>query len=259
MRPLILFLAACSLFAQDSGAIFQAALAKMQQAGALAQEGKFGPANQLIAEATAEIDGAVARSPQDAELRARRGLLYGRMTYQPGKTDTAAQDLRFAGAHLGELPEPLRQQISEKLADAHPDRFARVPADTSPVIAAASFTLPPLPGNAVPEWIGRIGRALDGYPGLLGKHAVSSVDHPGMFILFTWWKDKKALNDFFYSDLHQSWMRQRGVTMTGANPAPADAMPTQTAVEIFAGLPGGTQINGGFIPPTVFDMFKSAK
>ena len=78
-------------------------------------------------------------------------------------------------------------------------------------------------------------------------------------ILFTWWKDKKALNDFFYGGLHQAWMQQRGVTMSKPNSAPTEQMPSQTGIEVFAALPGGTRINGGFIPEAVFDMFKNAK
>jgi hypothetical protein len=50
-------------------------------------------------------------------------------------------------------------------------------------------------------------------------------------------KDKKAVDDFFYSGLHQSWVRQRGLAMTSGRAVPVDQMPTQTAVEIFAGLP----------------------
>jgi len=104
----------------------------------------------------------------------------------------------------------------------------------------------------MPASIERIIKQLDGYPGLLGKHVVASLDHPGMFIIFTWWKNKQALNDWFYGDLHQGWMRQRGRTMSGETSSASGEMPSQVAMEVFAGLPGGVQINGGFIPGELF-------
>ena len=95
-------------------------------------------------------------------------------------------------------------------------------------------------------------KQLEGYPGLLGKHMVASIDHPGMFIIFTWWKNKQALNNWFYGDLHQGWMRQRGRAMSGETSVAAGEMPSQVAMEVFAGLPGGVQINGGFILAEIF-------
>ena len=62
------------------------------------------------------------------------------------------------------------------------------------------------------------------------------------------WKNKQALNDWFYGDLHQGWMRQRGRMMSGETSAESGEMLSQVAMEVFAGLPSGVQINGGFIP-----------
>ena len=127
------------------------------------------------------------------------------------------------------------------------------------MIIAASFTLPPGAPGSVPDWVEATVSALKGVPGLLGTHALASVDHPGMFVVFTWWKNKKAVNDFFYGDLHQSWVRRRGLTITSGRAVATEQMPTQTAIEVFAGLCGGVQIGGGFIPKEVFDMFKDSK
>ncbi len=263
MKLLLLLVLPLSLIAQDAPAIFHAAMSKMQEAGTLAQQGKFGPANELILAASAEMDRAIEAAPDNIEFRARRGIAYSFLSYLPGKAQTAIADLKFASAHprFGDLPEDLRQQVTRRLASlaARPDRFPLISDQTSPLIAAASFTLPPGAAGTVPAWVQATTNALKGFPGLLGTHAVSSVDHPGMFIVFTWWNNKKALNDFYYSGLHQAWMHQRGLTMTEPKAAPMEQMPSQTAIEVFAGLPGGSRINGGFIPEPVFAMFKNTK
>src|SRR5215472_9227495 len=242
--------------------LFEAAMAKMAQAGALAQQGKFAPANELITAASAEIDRAVAMAPDDIELRARRGLLFARFPYLPGRAATSAQDLRFVKDHprFKDLPAPLRARVEQALAGTHPDRFPQVPAEASPVVAVVSFTVPAQRGTT-PSWIESTTKAMKGYPGLLGTHAVASVDHPGMYLLFTWWTDKAALNSFFYGDLHQGWMRRRGVTMTTPQAPPApEAMPTQTAAEILTGFPApGLRINGGFVPDEVLKRLGSAQ
>ena len=264
MKPFLLFAFTASLMAQDAGGIFRDAMSKMRQAGALAQRGDFGPANELITAAAEEMDRAVQLAPENVEFRARRGVAYSFQSYLPGKAQIALEDLKFAttSPNFSDLHDDLRQQAIRQLASltTHPDRFPGIPDSTTPLVAVASFTLPAATGS-IPEWVDATVKALNGYPGLLGTHAMSSVDHPGMFVVFTWWKDKKSLNDFFYGDLHQGWMRQRGLTMSRAasSRVPADQMPSQTAIEILAGLPGGSQINGGFIPQQVFDTLKNAK
>jgi len=261
MKRFLLSFAALSLVAQDPKALFEAAMSKMREAGALAQQGKFGPANELLLSAYAEMDRAIEATPDNVEFRARRGVAYS-FSPAPGKAETAVEDLKFAteSSRFSVLPEPLRLQVAQTLAalPSHLDRFPSVSEQTSPVVVAASFTFARA-GGSVPDWVASTISALKEVPGVLGTHAVASVDHPGMFVVFTWWKDKRAVNDFFYSDLHQSWIRQRGVSMSSGRAVPPDQMPSQTAIEVFAGLPGGTQIGGGFIPKGVFDMFKGAK
>ena len=264
MKLFFLFALAASLIAQDPGAVFGDAMSKMRQAGALAQRGDFGPANEMINAAAVGMDRAVQMAPENLEFRARRGVAYSFLSYLPGKEQIALEDLKIATASpdFSDLPDDLRRQAIRQLASltTRPDRFPGIPDSTTPLVAVASFTVPAATGS-IPEWVDATIKALKGYPGLLGTHAMSSIDHPGMFVVFTWWKDKKSLNDFFYGDLHQGWMRQRGLTMSRAasSPLPADQMPSQAAIEILAGLPGGTQINGGFIPQQVFDTLRNAK
>jgi len=264
MKYLLLFGFVASLVAQDPEAVFQEAMSKMRQAGSLAQRGDFGPANELINAAAERMDRAVQMAPENLEFRVRRGVAYSFLSYLPGKARIAVEDLKFATTNpkFNDLPDDLRQQAVLRLASltTHPDRFPGIPESAAPLVAVASFTVPAAHG-IIPEWVNTTVKALNGYPGLLGTHAMSSIDHPGMFVVFTWWKDKKSLNDFFYGNLHQNWMRQRGLTMSRGvgGTAPADQMPSQAAIEILAGLPGGSQINGGFIPKQVFDRLKNAK
>jgi heme-degrading monooxygenase HmoA len=231
MKPFLLFAFTVSVMAQDPGAIFQDAMSKMQQAGVPAQRGDFGPANELINAAAEGMDRAVELAPEKVEFRARRGVAYSFLSYLPGKAQTALEDLKFATTSptFSNLPDDLRQQAIRQLASliTHPDRFPSIPDSTTPLVAVASFTVPAAAGS-IPEWVDATVKALKGSPGLLGTHAMSSIDHPGMFVVFTWWEDKKSLNDFFYVDLHQDWMRQRGLTISrvASSPVPADQMPS---------------------------------
>lgn len=256
MRQLFVLVTLAAAAAETPRQIFEAATKSIQEAGVLAQQGKFGPANELMASATASMEKAIAMDPEDIELRARRGIMFSYFPPFMGKADLAAADLKAVATHpkfLG-LAEPVRQQVNQRVAalstaPPKPDRFPRVSEGTSPVIAAASISWQ---RGDHSKSMDEIMRALDGYPGLLGRHLVRSVDHSGMYIVFTWWKDKKALNDWFYGGVHQSFMKRRGSAMNLPETAATDDVPSQVAMEVFAGLPGGIQINGGFIPAAVF-------
>lgn len=287
-------LSSLAAVSQDAKALFQRGIEKLQQSGTLAQSGKFGPANELMQEATADMDRAVSLAPDQLDLRLMRGMSYGHFPPFLNKGAIAREDLEIATRHpqFAALAKERRARVflvlgmvqtntgnaagaaqsfqaaidadpeSETATNARarlktpvsarPDRFAKVPTDTSPLIAAASITYPNARPGQMPAGMDTIMKWLDGYPGLLGKHMVASVDHPGMYIIFTWWKGKQALNDWFYGDLHQGWMRQRGQAMSGATKVAADEIPSQVAMEVFAGLPGGVQVNGGFIPRDLF-------
>jgi tetratricopeptide (TPR) repeat protein len=134
----------------------------------------------------------------------------------------------------------------------HPDRFPRVAAGTGPLIAVASITFPGARPGETPAWLPSLTKPLEHFAGLLGMHTVVSVDHPGMVILFTWWKDKEALNGFYYSDVHQAWMTGRGLAMTGERVVANAQVPTQVGIELFAPIPGGVQMNGGLVPTEIF-------
>lgn len=256
----LILVAVMFLAADNARELFERGAAKMAESGKLAQDGKFGQATELMQAAMADFDSAVAMEPDTIELRAKRGVMYGSFPPYLNKSDVARADLEWVAQHatFGSLTEAQRQRVLGMIARLRstekPDRFAGVPKETSPVIAAASISFKPSlqPGGGYPEYFANMVKQLENYPGLLGKHVVASVDHPGMFIVFTWWKDKQALNAWFYGDLHQGWMRSRGDAMSGKRAVGAEEVPSQVAMEVFAGLPGGVQVNGGFIPRELF-------
>ncbi len=93
---------------------------------------------------------------------------------------------------------------------------------------------------------------LEKQPGLLGVHALSSMDNKGMLVILTWWKNKKALNDWFYSETHQGIIGEfYGKAKPGSGPVgsktPAGGM-GQVGIELFTPLPGGLVYGGGLTP-----------
>jgi hypothetical protein len=93
---------------------------------------------------------------------------------------------------------------------------------------------------------------LEKQPGLLGVHALSSIDNRGMLVILTWWENKKALNDWFYSETHQSIIGEYyGKAQRAAGPV-GSGTPTggmgQVGIELFTPLPGGRVYGGGLMP-----------
>jgi heme-degrading monooxygenase HmoA len=85
---------------------------------------------------------------------------------------------------------------------------------------------------------------LKGWPGLLGTRVMASLDQSGQVVIVTWWKDKAAVNDWFYGEAHQGMIRDAYGTPAGARSTDV----TQVGIELFAPLPGGTRIHGGLTP-----------
>ncbi|HEY6391474.1 MAG TPA: antibiotic biosynthesis monooxygenase family protein [Bryobacteraceae bacterium] len=281
--------------AKNPIALLMRGAVRMERAGWLAGKARFGPANEVMIIACADMDAAVAISPGNFEVRMTRGLMYGRFptflnksllaredlelvlhspdfAAQPaerramvqlvmglvygGAGDLAKAGVAFLGAvdadPNGEAAKEARAQM-KKLAETapaagakgpyHPDRFPKISADTSPVIAAASVTMPGRDSEQSP-FIQDLVKSLKSQGGMLSSHVLRSVDHPGMLVIMTWWKDKQALNDWFYSDAHQGLMKQ---TYVDRKPTGAEG-PSQIAIELLTTLPGGMRFNGGLAP-----------
>ena len=228
---------------------------KVTRGGQLAAAGQFAAATQMIEEGMADMNRAVMLAPSQLDVRLTRGLTYAAFPSFYNLAPEARADLGVVSRDPGfvGLTEAQRQRVTEMLGRVasarRADRFPNIPEDTSPVIAAASVTFAQGPVITPPAWLTYVKNALNGFSGLLGVHTVASLDHPGMVIIFTWWKNKQALNDFYYSDAHQGWMSRRGQAITGARAVSAGDVPSQVAIEVFTAASGGMQLNGGFVPP----------
>jgi heme-degrading monooxygenase HmoA len=189
---------------------------------------------------------------EPAEKRAQTHLLLGMVYSASG--DVAKSGGEFLAAVEanpdGAAAKEARAQ-AKKLEQAaegqpnRPDRFPQISAGTSPVIAAASVTMPERGAETSP-YIQDLVRKIKAQPGLIGTHTLSSVDHPGMLVIMTWWKDKQALDDWFYSDAHQGLIRQIYVEHKGGG----GEGPSQVAIELMGQLPGGIRFGGGLAPET---------
>lgn len=212
----------------------------------------------------ADMDQAVALAPGDLMVRLTRGLSYVEFPPFYDKQKIAREDLEVVISHpkFGTLPASLRGHAEKALEQAKVsvgassetgrDRFPRVSVETSPVIAVASVTFERTRHNDKPAWLEKIMDALYQSPGMLGAHTAMSFDHPGMFLIFSWWRDKHALNDFYYSEIHQGWLGGRDATIAGVTTrAYVQTGPSQVGIELLTTLPGGMTLAGGFAPRSV--------
>lgn len=249
-----------SLFASEAENKFNDALKRLEASGKLAQEGKFVEAQQIMNAAFTDLDSALAAEPKNLIMRMKRGSLYYNLPEFMNKRATAKEDLALVVQHPEylTLPDATRTKIGNArkamgVGESTPrDRFPLIGDNVSPLIAAASVTLPPgaprLDRKNLTGLFATMMEKLEKSPGFLASHIVESVDKPGMVIVFTWWKDKQALNGWFYGEGHQSMIRQ---TYGNASAQQSGEGPSQVAMEVFSMLPGGVQVRGGFNPSNV--------
>jgi tetratricopeptide (TPR) repeat protein len=205
---------------------------------------------------------------QSNDLRAQVYYTLGRVYAAGGEAEKAraawqaavdassqGRNGKAAQVELQKLAAPV--VASDSAGRRMPDRFPRITPETSPIIVAATVTFPDHQGEwqreSLPASMKNFLAKLDKQPGLLGVHALSSIDDRGMLVILTWWENKKALNDWFYSETHQGIISQ---FYRGARPAPdpvGSHTPTggmgQVGIELFTSLPGGMSFGGGLTPP----------
>jgi hypothetical protein len=219
---------------------------------------------ELFQSGMADMDRAVSIAPDDLMVRVTRGLSYVEFPSYYNKHPVAQQDLEAAVAHpqFASLAQPLRDHVMKALqrAKAAPvdreqaarrDRFPQVSETTAPIMAVASVTLERVRPTDRPTWLHKIMQELYQAPGLMAAHSATSFDLPGMFLIFAWFQNKQALNDFYYSDAHQSWMRDRAGAIAGEGTTFYDGTPVQIGIELFSVLPGGMSWGGGLVPHEV--------
>jgi len=247
MKLLVTFL----LLASAAGAqtLVDRALVKFQESGQLAQGGKYDDANRVLREAYTLFDQAVAEDPQAYRPRLLRGINYSFLPGMFGKTAQAYEDLTWVMAHADFANEPADRQelIFQRLkalkpAHTKPDRFPDIGPEVSPVICSATVTITGNKGEIPPDLKAFIDR-MKTHTGLLETHTLHSLDRPGMLVILTSWKNKQALNDWFYSDVHQGMIREIYQKPTGAPQTTSGT--TQVGIELFTVLAGGRKLGGG--------------
>lgn len=207
---------------------------------------------------------------QSGEARAHAHFTLGSLYAGMGEVEKARAAWRAAveagpkskdgQAAQGELEKLAAPVVAADAAGRRmPDRFPRIPMETAPIVVAATITFPDHHGawerTSLPGSMQSFLIKLDKQPGLVGVHVLSSIDHPGMLVILTWWENKKALNDWFYSETHQGIITQyygnggRGPAATKPNGATgAMTQSSQVGIELFAPLPGGMAFGGGLTP-----------
>jgi hypothetical protein len=199
------------------------------------------------------MDRAVSLAPTDLAIRVARGVTYAEFPDFYNKKVIARQDLETAVAHrdYARLPDALRARVERALKrtkDSARDRFNEVPSSVSPIMVVASVTLERVRPSERPAWMKDIADALYRSPGILGVHTATSFEHPGMYLIFSWWRNKEAVNDFYYGESHQRWIRQGGPQVPTTY---VETRPTQVGIELYAPLPGGVRAGGQFTPKAV--------
>ncbi len=215
----------------------------------------------LFQSGMADMDRAVSIAPDDVIVRVRRGLNYVEFPPYYNKQPVALQDLEVARAHpeFARLPQALQDRIVKaleraKTAPVDPaqagriDRFPGIAVTTGPIMAIASVTFERVRPTDRPAWLETIMHELYQAPGLVAAQSAASFDQPGMFLIFAWFQNKTALNNFYHGETHQRWIRQRGAAIGGEQTMFYEGAPAQIGIELFSVLPGGMTWGGSFVP-----------
>lgn len=204
---------------------------------------------------------------QSNDLRARAHYTLGRVYAAGGESEKARASWQAAVAaspqsREGQLAEQELKKLNAPVVAADvagrrmPDRFPKISMETTPIIVSATVTFPNHRGDwereSLPESMKSFLAKLEKQPGLLGVHALSSIDNRGMLVILTWWENKKALNDWFYSETHRGIISQfYGSARPESGPVGSQT-PTggmgQVGIELFTALPGGMVFGGGLTP-----------
>jgi hypothetical protein len=104
---LVVVLAVQAQSAEDARSLIHQAQDAMKRVAALAAQGQFVAATELVQAAMKNMDRAVSLAPGDLEVRMARGLTYAAFPPYYGKADIARDDLKAAAAQpqFADLPE----------------------------------------------------------------------------------------------------------------------------------------------------------
>jgi len=146
-------------------------------------------------------------------------------------------------------------------------RLALFAALVALVFTPALLAQQSAPPNGLPDLVG----ALKATPGCLGVEAARTMS--GKQVIFAWFENRKAVINWYNSDLHRGLMQQFGgsgrpngpmadvpenvpvlaVASITLNAAPQNAADmknqlSQIAIELYTPLPGGLAVGGRFSP-----------
>ena len=139
---------------------------------------------------------------QSPDMRSRAHYVLGRVYASGGESEKAraswksaveaspqSREGQAAQVELGKLGAPV--VASDATGRRMPDRFPKITLETTPIIVSATVTFPDHKGDwerkSLPESMKAFLAKLEKQPGLLGVHALSSIDNRGMLVILTWW------------------------------------------------------------------------
>lgn len=169
------------------------------------------------------------------------------------KADANSEDGTEAQEELEKLENPV---AVDSQGNVRSDRFSQVDAKTSPIIVAATVTVPIHKSGwnreNMPATMQKFLKDTETQKGFLGMRVMQDVDNPTMLLILTWWQDKSALNNWFYSNTHQGIIKdyyvQGANQSNNSNSNGKMSGASQIGMELFTSLPGGIRYGGGLTP-----------
>jgi quinol monooxygenase YgiN len=193
-----------------------------------------------------------------AREKAQIQLLLGTGYSRAGKPDRARLMWQKAVEAAPESNAAREAEKRLKLADsgnssdsnARPDRLTDIPDDVSPIMVIASASFKSEVAGPQPAFSGDIEemfRAMQRAPGFMGMRLLQSGDKPPMFVSISWWKNRKALVDWYYNPAHQKMVTGFSAG-TGRSSEPGSGMFGHIGLQFYSVLRGGMSLGGSFGP-----------
>src|SRR5262245_11726964 len=188
--------------------------------------------------------------------RAQIQLLLGTGYSRAGKPDRArlmwqkAVEAAPESNAAGEAQKRLKLDDSGNPAKSRPDRLTDIPDDVSPIMAVASARFKSEAAGSQPAFssdVEEMFRAMERAPGFMGMRLLQSADKPPMFVAISWWKNRKALVDWYYNPAHQKLVTAFSAGSVGSTGPGADIF-SHIGLQFYSLLRGGMSLGGSSGP-----------
>jgi heme-degrading monooxygenase HmoA len=149
-----------------------------------------------------------------------------------------------------EAQKHLNLTNSGNSANSRPDRLTDIPDDVSPIMAVATARFKSEAVNSQPAFsrdVEEMFRAMERAPGFMGMRLLQSADKPPMFVAISWWKDRKALVDWYYNPAHQKMVAGFSAGSGGSSEPGSDKF-GHIGLQFYSLLRGGMSLGGSFGP-----------